>query len=173
MEDEEEETVEEPSFAEDPRVQFIGSRLAHSLRLQEDKWNAFLEEEAKQQLLADFFEHSRPALLAFCLPRAGGLAAGSKVKNWGRRRTLWFSRLAGFCFDTFEGPSRGFCCRFMYVFKWKVNLVLLNTRTFKKCSRNATLCFAPQLVCSKSMSFRKFYIKFQKLLYLYFIKVMM
>ncbi|XP_060103688.1 dynein axonemal heavy chain 11 [Heteronotia binoei] len=78
MEDEEEE-VEEPSFAEDPRVQFIGRRLAHSLRLQEDKWSTFLEEEAKQQLLANFFDQSRPALLAFSLPRAGGLAASSKI----------------------------------------------------------------------------------------------
>ncbi|KAL8165283.1 UNVERIFIED_CONTAM: hypothetical protein K2H54_038411 [Gekko kuhli] len=88
MEDEEEETVKEPSFAEDPRVQFIGSRLAHSLRLQEDKWSAFLEEEAKQQLLADFFEHSRPALLAFCLPRAGGLAASSKIPSGMKYKVL-------------------------------------------------------------------------------------
>lgn len=85
MEDEEEETVEEPSFAEDPRVRFLGSRLALSLRLPEDHWSAFLAEEAERQLLADFFERSQPARLAFfCLPRAAALAASSKVTGRGR-----------------------------------------------------------------------------------------
>lgn len=81
MEDEEDETVQEKSFAEDERVQFVGLRLAHLLRLKEDKWNEFLEEERNQKLVTDFLESNRPDFLAFYLSVAGGLAMETKVKG--------------------------------------------------------------------------------------------
>lgn len=80
MEDEEDETVQEKSFAEDERVQFLGRCLAHLLRLKEDKWCKFLEEEQNQKLVADFLESNRPGFLAFYLSVAGGLAMETKVR---------------------------------------------------------------------------------------------
>ncbi|XP_062979874.1 dynein axonemal heavy chain 11 [Elgaria multicarinata webbii] len=80
MEDDEDETVQEKSFAEDARVQFLGGRLARWLKLKEDQWSAFVEDEGNQKLLEDFLESRRgPAFLALYHLPAGGLAAGTEV----------------------------------------------------------------------------------------------
>ncbi|KAG8139083.1 hypothetical protein E2320_001864 [Naja naja] len=81
MEDEEDETVQQKSFAEDERVQFVGLRLAHLLRLKEDKWSKFLEEEQNQKLVADFLESNHPAFLAFYFSVAGELAMETKIPS--------------------------------------------------------------------------------------------
>ncbi|XP_070583565.1 dynein axonemal heavy chain 11 isoform X3 [Erythrolamprus reginae] len=89
MEDEEDETVQEKSFAEDERVQFVGLRLAHLLRLKEDKWSKFLEEEPNQKLVTDFLESNRPAFLAFYISVAGGLTVETKIPSVIKHKLVW------------------------------------------------------------------------------------
>ncbi|XP_039198067.1 dynein heavy chain 11, axonemal isoform X1 [Crotalus tigris] len=99
MEDEEDETVQEKSFAEDERVQFLGRCLAHLLRLKEDKWCKFLEEEQNQKLVADFLESNRPAFLAFYLSVAGGLAMETKIPSVIKHKLVWVMKSAN-CIGT-------------------------------------------------------------------------
>ncbi|KAH0627401.1 hypothetical protein JD844_003041 [Phrynosoma platyrhinos] len=82
--DEEEASVPEESFSDDPRVQFVGRRLEPLLRLKEGKWSAFLgeeEEEGNQSLLRDFLESSHTPVLAFYLPPGRGLEAEAKLPS--------------------------------------------------------------------------------------------
>uniref|UniRef100_A0A670JQ67 Dynein axonemal heavy chain 11 n=1 Tax=Podarcis muralis TaxID=64176 RepID=A0A670JQ67_PODMU len=58
--EDEDETAQEKSFAEDARAQFVGRRVAHLLKLKDDKWSHFLAEEDNQKLLQDFLENSLP-----------------------------------------------------------------------------------------------------------------
>ncbi|XP_020637559.3 dynein axonemal heavy chain 11 isoform X1 [Pogona vitticeps] len=89
MDDEDDdETVEEKSFAQDERVQFVGRRLAPLLRLKADQWEAFVEDEGPQKLLADFLEASQPSFLAFFLPPAGGLVAEVKIPGSVKHKTV-------------------------------------------------------------------------------------
>ncbi|XP_058038722.1 dynein axonemal heavy chain 11-like [Ahaetulla prasina] len=94
MEDEEDETVQEKSFAEDERVQFVGLRLAHLLRLKEDKWSKFLEEEQNQKHATEFLESNRPAFLAFYLSVAGGLTMETKIPSIIKHKLVWVMKTA-------------------------------------------------------------------------------
>ncbi|XP_066487525.1 dynein axonemal heavy chain 11 [Tiliqua scincoides] len=95
MEEEDEETEREPSFSEDERVRFVGRRLAALLKLKEDQWSKFVEEEDNQRLLAGFLQSSEPAFLACHLLSAGGLAAGTEIPNDIRYKALCIMKTTG------------------------------------------------------------------------------
>ncbi|KAJ6666585.1 hypothetical protein lerEdw1_020308 [Lerista edwardsae] len=97
--DDDDETVQEKSFSEDERVQFVGGRLARLLKLKEDQWSKFLEEEENQKLLAGFFENRELASLTFHISLAGRLAAAMEIPNDIKYKALCIMKTTG-CIET-------------------------------------------------------------------------
>ncbi|XP_060638089.2 dynein axonemal heavy chain 11 [Anolis sagrei] len=95
MEEDEEESEQEESFAEDARVQLVGRRLEQLLRLKADKWNAFLQEEGHEELLRRFLESSCPDALAFSLPLAGKLEAATQIPSDMKHKVVCLMKTTG------------------------------------------------------------------------------
>lgn len=81
------------SFARDPRVRFLGGLLQQVLRLREEKWSQYLENEDNRRVLGEFVNSASPSFLLFGEATAGRLAASREVRGdrRGTCRASWGS----------------------------------------------------------------------------------
>ncbi|XP_071071224.1 dynein axonemal heavy chain 11 [Dasypus novemcinctus] len=98
LEEEEEEEEEEEaarkarSFAQDPRVLFLGDRLAQMLALPAQTWSRYLESEGNRQILGEFLESASPACLLFRVAAAGRLVATREIAGDAEHKLVYIAK---------------------------------------------------------------------------------
>ncbi|XP_051791984.1 LOW QUALITY PROTEIN: dynein axonemal heavy chain 11 [Erpetoichthys calabaricus] len=75
----EDDEVEVPSFMDDERVRFVGSRLCQCLKVREDRWEKYITVEENQKVLSDFLEKDCYDRLFFYVSPAGTLTAAEEM----------------------------------------------------------------------------------------------
>ncbi|MEE6466363.1 hypothetical protein FKM82_006924 [Ascaphus truei] len=75
----EEEEAPVPPFWEDERVEFMGGRLQHIMKIKADKWMNYVEDEQNEVMLKDFFDRENQEMLVFSITQNGGLTATQEI----------------------------------------------------------------------------------------------
>ncbi|XP_040289656.1 dynein heavy chain 11, axonemal [Bufo bufo] len=83
--DEEEPPV--PPFWEDERVSYMGRWLQRTLKVKEDRWIKFVEDEQNEKILKDFFDQRDHILLMFSAAPKGGISVTQEINGNVRGKT--------------------------------------------------------------------------------------
>ncbi|MBZ3875864.1 Dynein heavy chain 11, axonemal [Sciurus carolinensis] len=99
LEEEEEEEDEEEvaarkarSFAQDPRVRFVGDHLEQMLGFREENWNQYLESEENRQVLREFLESISPVCLLFSVATTGRLAVSREIPRDAKHKLVYIAK---------------------------------------------------------------------------------
>lgn len=81
-----------PPFWEDERVYYIGGWLQRMMKLKEDRWIKFVEDEQNEKILRDFFDQGDHIFLMFSAAPKGGLTVTHELTLNQRGKTFYIMK---------------------------------------------------------------------------------